>query len=231
MYFRAAQERGEANFGWLQSHHSFSFGRYYDPKHMGFSKLRVINDDTVAPGAGFPTHPHQDMEIITYVTEGVIEHEDSMGHKERIPAGDIQVMSAGTGVTHSEYNASKTDPLKFFQIWIEPNVKSIAPRYSQMPVTKQNQITHLVSPTGDNQTLKVHQDATIDLLTLEPEDTFEIQAIDRQVYVHVIEGYAELKGITIQAGDGVGLTLEEATIKPQQPLSAIVFKLPNEQFD
>jgi redox-sensitive bicupin YhaK (pirin superfamily) len=128
---RPANERGTANFGWLDSKHSFSFGRYYDPEHMGFSALRVINDDSVAPGAGFATHGHRDMEIISYVLQGSIAHKDSEGNVEVLPAGEFQLMSAGSGITHSEYNASQTDPLKFLQIWIQPNTLGSSPGYQQ----------------------------------------------------------------------------------------------------
>ncbi|MFT7411416.1 MAG: redox-sensitive bicupin YhaK (pirin superfamily), partial [Oleispira sp.] len=124
-YFRAATARGNANFGWLKSLHTFSFGNYYDPDHMGISVLRVINDDIVAPGAGFDNHGHRDMEIISYILEGSIEHKDSMGNQFVVPAGDVQRMTAGTGIMHSEFNASKTEPLKFLQIWISPNLKGV----------------------------------------------------------------------------------------------------------
>jgi len=134
---RHGNERGVAEHGWLSSRHSFSFARYYDPNHMGVSALRVINDDKVIPGAGFATHSHVDMEIISYVKRGTIEHKDSMGHVEQIPEGEFQVMSAGTGVTHSEYNPSKSEPLEFLQIWIEPNVYGIDPGYQQKRVDRQ----------------------------------------------------------------------------------------------
>ena len=131
IYLRKANERGHANHGWLDSWHTFSFANYYDPNFMGFSALRVINDDVIDAGQGFGTHPHKDMEILTYVLEGAVEHQDSMGNKEQVPAGEFQIMSAGTGVRHSEYNPSKTDRLRLYQIWIIPEETGITPRYEQ----------------------------------------------------------------------------------------------------
>ena len=158
-YTRAANARGSVDFGWLQSQHTFSFGSYQDPAHMGVSVLRVINEDRVAPGAGFDTHGHRDMEIISYVRSGAIRHEDSMGHQFVLPAGEVQVMSAGSGVTHSEFNASNTEPLHFLQIWIEPNRLGTAPRYEQRQITQNGALTPLVTGDGRDGSLTMQQDA------------------------------------------------------------------------
>ena len=161
LYIRRSESRGNVDFGWLRSRHSFSFGHYYDPKHMGFSVLRVINDDQVVAGAGFDTHGHRDMEIISYVSEGAMEHRDSEGNQYRIPAGEVQRMTAGSGITHSEYNASKTDQLKFIQIWIEPSQQGLHPDYEQAQITQAEQLTALVTPTGSGQSLRINQDASL----------------------------------------------------------------------
>lgn len=145
---RHAEDRGRANFGWLDSKHTFSFGSYYDPKHMGFSELRVINDDLVQPNAGFDTHGHRDMEIISYVLEGVIAHKDSEGNVQTLPAGEFQLMSAGKGIYHSEYNASETDPLRFLQIWIQPNTFGNKPGYQQKDFGRNAGLTTIATPNG-----------------------------------------------------------------------------------
>jgi len=201
---RSAQDRGHANFGWLNSNHTFSFGSYYDPQHMGFSHLRVINDDAVTPGAGFETHGHKDMEILSLVLEGKIAHKDSAGNIKELPAGEYQLMSAGKGIYHSEFNASKKDMLKFLQIWIQPNQLGGQPGYQQKAFSQEQGFTTIITPDGENDTLHVKQDMQLIQLILEDKQQATWQTDNnRHYYVHVIEGKLSLgEGITIGQGDG-----------------------------
>ena len=192
IYIRKAHERGDVNLGWLQSKHSFSFGHYYDAKHMGISALRVINEDEVMPGHGFGTHGHRDMEIVSYVIEGALKHEDSSGNKYIVPAGDIQRMSAGRGVTHSEFNASKSEKVKFLQIWILPNKKGIEPSYEQNAVAQNGPLTPLVTPEGKDGALAINQDASIFRLMLKKGENYHLKAANRTGYLHIISGDAEV---------------------------------------
>ena len=227
---RHASERGIANFGWLDSKHSFSFFFYYDPQHMGFSALRVINDDSVTPGAGFATHGHRDMEIISYVLEGSIAHKDSEGNVEVLPAGEFQLMSAGSGITHSEYNASKTDPLKFLQIWIQPNTLGNTPGYQQKNFGQAVGLTTIATPTGENGTLQIKQNATLSQLILAPksEITYQI-ATDRKMYVHQVAGELNIEDQQLTIGDGAKLT-DMTTVTLVNPTdtqaTALIFDLP-----
>ncbi len=232
-YIRKASDRGHANFGWLNSFHSFSFGQYYEPKHMGFSALRVINDDTVAGGNGFGAHGHDNMEIISYVTKGSIVHKDSMGNHFTIPAGDVQRMSAGTGIMHSEFNASGTDELKFLQIWIQPNQRNVQPSYAQATIAQNESLTPLVTPTGEGQSLSIHADVSIHRLHLDAQQSITLaratpQSDTRVKYLHIVEGSVELDGETFSAGDGIGVhKADEITLKAQEDLIALWFDLPN----
>ncbi|RUM49347.1 MAG: pirin family protein [Marinomonas sp.] len=201
---RPAEERGHANFGWLDSHHTFSFGHYYDPKHMGFSSLRVINDDTVSPSMGFETHGHKDMEIISLVTQGTIAHKDSAGNVRELPAGEYQLMSAGKGIFHSEFNASRTDTLKFLQIWIQPNSVGGSPGYQQKSFGESEGFTTIITPDGRDGTLQIKQDMSLTQLILKQQDDAQwpIQK-DRRYYVHIVEGQLTLNdGIELGQGDG-----------------------------
>jgi redox-sensitive bicupin YhaK (pirin superfamily) len=227
IYFRPAHERGNANFGWLNSKHSFSFGSYYDPRHMGFSTLRVINDDSVIGGAGFDTHGHRNMEIISYVLEGAIEHRDSLNNRYVIPAGDVQVMSAGTGITHSEYNHLPDQTLKFLQIWIMPNRQNVQPRYEQMSINQLGDLTPLVSENGEGGTLKIHADARISRIELAADKTLSLALEGRAGYLHVIEGGASLAGHSLNAGDGIGVVDEPVEIQASSSgLIGLWFDLP-----
>jgi quercetin 2,3-dioxygenase len=226
-YLRKANERGSAHFGWLDSKHSFSFGYYYDPKHLGFSVLRVINDDRVKPGAGFDTHGHRDMEIITYVLDGAIEHKDSMGKHFVVPAESIQRMSAGSGITHSEFNHSKNKPLHFLQIWIQPNKKGIEPSYEQKAVVQQGPLTPLVTPNGRDGSLSMQQDASIYRLYLQAGDRYTLDTNQRPGYLHVITGTAMINSYALQAGDALGALKEPLNITTETELTALWFDLPN----
>ena len=227
---RHASERGIANFGWLDSKHSFSFGIYYDPQHMGFSALRAINDDSVSPSAGFATHGHRDMEIISYVLEGSIAHKDSEGNVEVLPAGEFQLMSAGSGITHSEYNASATEPLKFLQIWIQPNTLGNTPGYQQKNFGQAVGLTTIATPTGENGTLQIKQNATLSQLILAPksEITYQI-ATDRKMYVHQVAGELNIEDQQLTIGDGAKLT-DMTTVTLVNPTdtqaTALIFDLP-----
>lgn len=227
---RHSKDRGSAHFDWLRSRHTFSFGNYYDPKHMGFSALRVINDDEVIPGAGFPTHGHRDMEIISYVLEGEIAHRDSEGNIARLPAGEFQLMSAGSGITHSEFNASKTKPLKFLQIWIQPNVYGKEPGYQQKDFGRNAGLTLVISPTGENGSLTLKQDASLYQLLLQPNDSASLEnPYQRKRYVHMIDGELTLAGETLNPGDGA--MLEQAgdlkfVASGPVAVKALVFDLP-----
>jgi hypothetical protein len=211
---RRADDRGHANHGWLDSHHTFSFGGYYDPRHMGISNLRVINDDTVAPGGGFATHGHTDMEIISYVLEGALEHRDSMGNGSVIRPGDVQRMSAGTGVRHSEYNHSATEPVHFLQIWLEPNRQGVEPAYGQKhfgPETRQGRLALLVSPDGRDGSIATHQDALLYGSLVEPGDNLvHALAAGRKAYVHVARGSVDVNGVALHGGDGLAIEHEQA---------------------
>ena len=204
-YIRRADARGKADFGWLQSKHTFSFGRYYDAEHMGISVLRVINDDSVAPGRGFDTHGHRDMEIISYVTRGALAHKDSTGNSDTIPAGDIQRMSAGTGIRHSEYNASQTDPVHFLQIWVLPAKTGIAPGYEQKTIAQVGALTALVTPDGADGTVKVHQYMSLHRLILKEGEGITLSTCSRLGYLHLIKGDLTLEGDEFSAGDGIGV--------------------------
>ncbi len=227
---RNAQDRGKANFGWLNSNHTFSFGSYYDPKHMGFSHLRVINDDTVTPGAGFETHGHKDMEILSLVLEGKIAHKDSAGNIKELPAGEYQLMSAGKGIYHSEFNASKKDMLKFLQIWIQPNQLGGEPGYQQKAFSQEQGFTTIITPNGKNGTLHIKQDMQLIQLILEDELKATWQADNnRRYYVHVIEGELSLgDGISVRPGDGAKIE-DVSTIQfdkiGDQRVKALLFDL------
>jgi redox-sensitive bicupin YhaK (pirin superfamily) len=211
---RKASDRGHANHGWLDSRHTFSFAGYYDPQEMGFGTLRVINEDRVAPGMGFGTHPHRDMEIISYVLEGALEHRDSMGTGSVIRPGDVQRMSAGTGVTHSEYNHSRSDVVHFLQIWIEPKTYGVAPGYEQKhfaPEEKRGRLRLVASPDGRDGSVRIHQDAWVFASLLDDEDPITHQiAPSRRVYVHVARGELEVNGHRLGAGDGLKVVGESS---------------------
>lgn len=211
---RKADERGRADFGWLSSRHSFSFGQYYDPEHMGFGALRVINDDRVRGGGGFDTHSHKDMEIVSYVLEGALAHRDSLGSGSVIRPGDLQVMSAGTGIRHSEFNASKTDPVHFLQIWIIPEKQGLKPTYAEkhFPETERlGQLRLVASPDGRDGSLAIRQDASIHAAVLEAggELVHPLQA-GRRYWLQVAKGALDVNGKPVMEGDGLAIAKEES---------------------
>jgi redox-sensitive bicupin YhaK (pirin superfamily) len=231
---RPSAERGLANFGWLHSQHSFSFGSYYDPQHMGFSDLLVINEDRVRPGRGFDTHPHRDMEIFSYVLEGALEHKDSMGTGSVIRPGDVQMMSAGTGIRHSEYNASREELVHFLQIWIVPNRKGVTPRYQQQhfaAADKRGRLRLIISPDGAEGSLSVYQDSRVyaGLFDGTEQQRFELPA-NRFAYLHVARGALTVNGQRLVAGDGARLrNVREIDFSAGENAEVLLFDLrPNE---
>jgi redox-sensitive bicupin YhaK (pirin superfamily) len=225
MKIRRANERGHAEHGWLDTYHTFSFADYYDPQWMGFRSLRVINDDLVMPGMGFGTHPHRDMEIITYILSGALEHKDSMGNGRVIRVGEFQYMAAGTGVRHSEFNPSKTEATRLLQIWIQPDRKGVAPRYGEKPFSAApTGAWHLVtSKTGRDGSIAIHQDADLWLAKLDAgQDVSHTLADGRHAWIHVAEGEVNINGETLSGGDAAAVSgktsLELAAAKPSQVL-------------
>jgi redox-sensitive bicupin YhaK (pirin superfamily) len=228
---RRAADRGHANHGWLDSRHTFSFGSYYDPQHMGLSNLRVINDDTVAPGGGFAPHGHHDMEIISYVLDGALEHRDSMDNGSVIRPGDVQRMSAGTGVTHSEYNPSSTEPVHFLQIWLEPNRLGVEPAYDQrhFPAEqRRGRLALLVSPDGRDDSIATHQDTLLygTLLDAGEEVSYRLPA-GRKAYIHLARGRLSINDTELEGGDGIAISDHETLrLIGIQDAEALLFDLP-----
>ncbi len=225
---RHSEARGYADHGWLQSRHTFSFADYYDPQHTGVSALRVINDDRVMPGKGFATHSHQNMEIISYVKKGTIEHKDSMGHVKRLAAGTFQLMRAGTGVTHSEYNPSSTETLEFLQIWIQPDEAGLKPAYQQKRFATRKGLQLIVSPDARDGSMLIHQDACLYQLRLDTDQSTSFSPdAGRTLYVHVVTGTLGVNGESLSEGDGA--TVKEADnvefIGTKESV-ALVFDLP-----
>ncbi len=212
MTLRPAKERGAANFGWLDSRHTFSFGNYYDPSHMGFSTLRVINEDKVLPSQGFSTHGHRDMEIVTYVLQGALEHKDSIGNGSTIRPGDVQRMSAGTGILHSEYNASDTDPVHLLQIWILPDTRGLEPSYEQVHIPKeerQGNLRLIGSRDGRDGSVTIHQDVNLYAAALGMEDEVQYDgAAGRSLWIQVARGAISINGQALTAGDGMAIAHE-----------------------
>lgn len=229
---RLAKDRGTENLGWLDSRHTFSFGRYYDENFMGFGPLRVINEDRVQPGMGFGTHGHRDMEIISYVLEGTIEHKDSLGTGSQIRPGDVQVMSAGTGIRHSEFNPSRTEGLHFLQIWIMPDQEGLAPRYDQksfLDEEKRGRLRLVASRDGRDGSVLIHQDAAIYVSLLSrAEAVIYAPSNNRLVWLQVARGEVDLNGYTLQAGDGAALAEEQKVIVAGQEndTEVLLFDLP-----
>jgi redox-sensitive bicupin YhaK (pirin superfamily) len=229
MTIRKSEERGHVNHGWLDSHFTFSFAEYHDPRHMGFRSLRVINDDRIAPGGGFGMHPHRDMEIISYVLDGALEHQDSMGNGSVIKPGDFQYMSAGTGVRHSEFNPSEKEETHLLQIWIVPDERGVKPRYGERALAKApTGKLHLVaSKSGRDGSIAIQQDADLHLARLNPKDSVEhALKAGRHAWVHVATGEVDVNGQTLKAGDAAALS-EEARVKlaAKQPSQVLLFDL------
>lgn len=227
---RRSNERGHANHGWLNSKHTFSFADYYDPAHMGFRSLRVINQDRIAPGSGFPTHPHRDMEIFSYVLEGGLEHKDSMGNGRTLKPGQIQLMSAGTGVFHSEYNPSTEEPGHFLQIWIKPERQGLEPSYTEWhpsPESDSASKVLVISPDGRDGSATIHQDADVYRVRLNDGEslTHEVRK-GRGVWFQLIKGTVDLNGQTLEPGDAAS-TEEAATwsLRAQGDVEALLFDL------
>lgn len=209
----ARDARGTTQIGWLDSRHTFSFGNFYDPNRMGFQSLRVINDDRVAPGAGFATHGHKDMEILTYVLSGALEHKDSLGTGSVIRPGEAQIMSAGTGIMHSEYNHSKTEPVHFLQIWILPNQKGLAPRYEQkaFPIAERSGKLRLIAAKdGRDGAVTIHQDVDLYTSILSDDDVVNYQVQPhRHAWLQVAQGIVIINGEELRAGDGIQISGSE----------------------
>ena len=228
---RKSSERGFADHGWLKSRHTFSFADYYDPAHMGFGNLRVINEDRIAPGTGFGTHGHRDMEIITYVLAGKLEHKDSIGTGSVIAPGDVQAMSAGRGVRHSEFNPSPDEPTHFLQIWIEPNAIGIEPRYQQTHIAnddKRGTLRLIASPDGAEGSVQIRQDARVYAALLAGDDAVsQTIAPGRRAYVHVVQGNVDVNGAALSAGDAAKIEAE-TTVRIDHATAAeiLLFDLP-----
>lgn len=228
---RKSEDRGHANHGWLDSHHTFSFGHYFDPQHMGFGPLLVINEDRVAAGQGFGAHGHRDMEIISYVLDGALEHKDSMGNGSVLHYGDVQRMTAGTGVRHSEFNHSKTEGVHFLQIWIQPSQAGIEPGYEEKhftPDSKQGKLRLIASSDGRDGSVLIHQDAAIYATILNGSDQVEHALGEgRAGYVHLIRGTATVNGVTLKAGDALKVIAENSVvINGAEAAELLVFDLP-----
>ncbi|QCT18838.1 pirin family protein [Jejubacter calystegiae] len=228
IYLRKANDRGHANHGWLDTWHSFSFADYYDPNFMGFSALRVINEDVVDAGQGFGTHPHKDMEILTYVLEGAVEHQDSMGNKEQVPAGEFQIMSAGTGIRHSEYNPNSDQRLRLYQIWIIPERTGITPRYEQRRFDALQGRQLVLSPDARDGSLKVYQDMELWRWALNngEESRFEVRE-GRHVWIQVVKGEVTVNGTTATTSDGLAIWDEQMlSVQASQDSEILLFDLP-----
>jgi hypothetical protein len=227
---RKSQERGYADHGWLKSFHSFSFAGYYDPQHMGWGNLRVINEDRIAPGQGFGTHGHRDMEIISYVVSGELAHKDNMGNGRAIPPGDVQRMSAGRGVMHSEFNHAPDDITHFFQIWIEPNVRGIPPSYEQKTFAageKRGALRLVASPDGAQGSVTIHADARLYAGLFDGDEAAAL-ALDpkRKAYVHLVRGALQVNGQPLEAGDAARIEGEsQLTLQAGKDAEVLVFEL------
>ncbi|MCV9879376.1 pirin family protein [Brenneria izbisi] len=228
IYLRKAQDRGHANHGWLDSWHTFSFADYYDRQFMGFSALRVINEDRIEGGQGFGTHPHKDMEILTYVLSGTVEHQDSMGNKEQIQAGEFQIMSAGTGIRHSEYNASRDELLHLYQIWIIPEKAGLTPRYDQKRFDVPQGRQLVLSPDAREGSLNVFQDMTLWRWALKPQEQSVYQAqAQRRIWIQVVRGSVEINGHQAKTSDALAIWDEETlSVHASQDSEILLFDLP-----
>ena len=231
MELRRATDRGHADHGWLDSWHTFSFADYYDPAHMGFGPLRVINEDRVQPGMGFGTHGHRDMEIISYVLDGELSHKDNMGNGSIIVPGDVQRMSAGRGVLHSEFNPSADRPVHFLQIWIEPDARGVRPSYEQKRIdatAKRGRLALIASPDGRDGSVTIHQDARVYAALVNGDDTVEYDVpAGRRAYVHVARGRVALNGDALEAGDAAKLAgPAHITLAQGEDAEVLLFDLP-----
>lgn len=227
---RPAADRGRTDWGWLDSRHTFSFGAYHDPAHIGFRALRVLNDDRVAPGAGFSTHGHQDMEILSYVLEGALAHRDSSGGGGVIRPGEIQFMRAGTGISHSEYNHSKVEPVHFLQVWIVPDAHGLAPAYAQQPFDEAaaaRSFVLLASRDGREGSLEVHQDLELWVTRIEPgEERHLALRPDRHAWIHLAKGAVSVNGVRLGEGDGAAVSaVGRLAFRGDQPAEVMVFDL------
>lgn len=227
-----AETRGDANHGWLHSKHTFSFANYYDPNRMHFGVLRVLNDDTVSAGMGFGTHSHNNMEIISIPLEGDLEHKDSMGNTTVIRKGDIQIMSAGTGIQHSEYNKNKDAEVKFLQIWIIPNKKNVTPRYDQItlnPIDRKNQLQQIISPNPDDVGIWIHQNAWFYLADFDTDFSlsYSIKSKENGLYIFILNGQIQIIDLTLHSRDGLGIwDTDRIEIKVTANTSFLLMDLP-----
>jgi redox-sensitive bicupin YhaK (pirin superfamily) len=231
---RKSSERGHFRLDWLDSRHSFSFGEYYDPRHLGFSALRVINEDEIAPGGGFGTHPHRDMEIVTYVLEGALEHRDSLGTGSVIRPGEVQRMSAGTGIQHSEYNPSGDQPTKLLQIWLLPDQRGIAPSYEQKSfpeAEREGKLRLVASPDGREGSVTIHQNTKVYATLLKPGETVSLNlGRNRAAWVQVAKGSLALNGTALAQGDGAAVTKQsKLELAANDNAEVLVFDLPAPQ--
>ncbi|HBO28918.1 pirin family protein [Leeuwenhoekiella palythoae] len=227
-----SETRGDANHGWLHSKHTFSFANYYDPQRMNFGVLRVLNDDKVSGGMGFGTHPHQNMEIISIPLSGDLEHQDSMGNTTVIKEGDIQVMSAGTGVQHSEYNKNKDEEVRFLQIWVIPHTQNVEPRYDQITLKKEdrkNKLQQVLSPNKEDAGVWIHQDAWFNMVDLDADKavTYDFNLASNGLYLFVLEGSVEVAGEKLERRDGLGIfDTQSITLKASEQASVLLMEVP-----